>query len=99
MPPVLSKETGDEPQKKKQKTLPAEADRAEKHLAPNQPGRVQLNRITWHPQNRGGQGILPLHVHNVARDTYMHERAREPAIRPSETGRGAGERQDIVAIR
>ena len=57
-----------EPQKKKQKTLPAEADRAEKHLAPNQPGRVQLNRITWHPQNRGGQGILPIHVHDVAKD-------------------------------
>ena len=77
MPAVSSKETGDEPQKKKQKTLPAEADRAEKHLAPNQPGRVQLNKISWHPENRGGQGILPIHVHNVACDTYVHARTGE----------------------
>ena len=63
-----------EPQKKKQKTLPAEADRAEKYLATNLPGRVPLSQISWHPANRGGQGILPLHVHNVARDTCTNGR-------------------------
>ena len=65
---VLSTAAGDEPQKKKQKLLLAEADRAEQYQITNQPGRVHLNRISWHHSNRGGQGILPLHVHNVAYD-------------------------------
>ena len=59
---------GYEPQAKKQKTLRSEAARAETYLAPNQLGRVPLNKISWHPDNRGGQGIMPLHVHDVALD-------------------------------
>jgi len=57
---------GYEPQAKKQKTLRLEAARAETYLAPNQPGRVPLNKVSWHPHNRGGQGIIPFHVHNLA---------------------------------
>ena len=67
-----------EAQNEKQKMLIAAADRAdkllEKHLVTNQPERVPLSQIMWHPANRRGQGILPLHVHNVARDTCTNGR-------------------------
>ena len=63
---------GYEPQAKKQKiradTLLADADRAEQYYIPNQPTRVPLNRISWHPDNRGGQEILPLHAQEIALD-------------------------------
>ena len=59
---------GYEPQAKKQKLLLSEADRAEQHLAPNQPGRVQLNKISWHHNNRERQGIMPFHAQDVAYD-------------------------------
>ena len=43
-------------------------------LITNQPKRVPLNMISLRPANRGGQGILPIHVHNVARDTCTNGR-------------------------
>ena len=58
--------TGCEPQSKKRKTLLADADRAEQYVTPNQPGRVKLMQISWYTKNRGGQGIMPLHAHDVA---------------------------------
>lgn len=60
--------TGYEPESKKAKYVGAEADRAEVYLSPNQPGRVQLSRCSWHHDNRGGQQILPPHAHDVAAD-------------------------------
>ena len=43
------------------------ADRAEQYLAPKQPGRVHLSKISWYHDNRGGQGVLPFHVHDIAK--------------------------------
>ena len=63
---AVSSSPGDQPPAKKTKHLHDEADRAEQYLKASQPGRVSLNRIYWHPHNRGGQGIMPLHVHDVA---------------------------------
>ena len=57
---------GYEPQPKKQKVLLAEANRSEQYLLTDQPGRVELHFIGWHQRNRGGQGLLPLHVHDIA---------------------------------
>ena len=57
---------GYQPPHKKRKLLHSEADRGEQYKLPIQPGRVPLQKICWHPQNRGGQGIMPLHVHDVA---------------------------------
>ena len=48
--------------------LVSEADCAEKHVSPIQPGRVVLNRISWHEENRGGQGIMPFHAQDIAKD-------------------------------
>ena len=47
-----------------------EADRAQEFLLParEQPGRVPLRNIGFHPRNRGGQGIIPPHTHTVAMD-------------------------------
>ena len=63
-----SSHTGYEPPFKKAKFVGAEADRAEQYLSPSQPGRVKLSQMSWHHDNRGGQQILPIHAHNVARD-------------------------------
>ena len=53
---------------KKQRTLVGEADRAQKYVHPNQPGRVLTKRIGFHELNRGGVGVHPLHTHRVALD-------------------------------
>ena len=47
-----------------------EADRAQAFLLParEQPGRIHLGKIGFAVVNRGGQGILPMHVHSVAQD-------------------------------
>ena len=66
-----SNANGYEPQAKKQTLLISEVDRAEQYLAPNQPGRVHLSKISWYHDNRGGQGILPFHVHDIAYDICM----------------------------
>ena len=58
---------GYEPPAKKQKSLLSGADRAEQYLAPKQPGRVHLSKISWYHDNRGGQGVLPFHVHDIAK--------------------------------
>ena len=50
----------------------ADADRAETHRLPNQPGRVQLHQISWYPKNRGGQGVMPMHMHDVAYSVVTH---------------------------
>ena len=55
-----------QPPAKKQKTILSDANRAEEYRAPHQPGRVHLEHISWHPDNRGRQGILPFHVHTIA---------------------------------
>ena len=54
------------PPAKRQKTILSDANRAEEYRAPHQPGRVHLELISWHPDNRGMQGILPFHVHTIA---------------------------------
>ena len=56
--------------KAKVKTMMEEADRAQTYILParEQPGRVPLRKIGFHPRNRGGQDILPMHVHSVALD-------------------------------
>ena len=56
------------PPKKLKATMIEAADRADKYLSPAQPGRVDLSRIYWYPANRGGQGILPLHTHDIAKN-------------------------------
>ena len=53
---------------KKQKALLQEADRADKYLDPIQPGRVHIGQINYHEDNRGGQGIMPMHVHVLAQN-------------------------------
>ena len=68
---LYSTATGYEPPKKKQKMLLPDADMADKYLITNQPGRVPLNRIIMHPNNRICLGILPLRVHDLARDICM----------------------------
>ena len=55
------------PPKKKSKTLNCEANRGESYKSSTQPGRVSLSQISWHPSTRGGQGILPMHAHVVAK--------------------------------
>ena len=57
-----------EPPNKKQKLLLTLANRTEKYLLPNQPGRVHLDKIGFYKRNRGGQGVLPLHSHDVCTD-------------------------------
>ena len=44
-----------------------EADRGQQYLKPNQPGRVPLNQIGYHHNNRGGQGVMPFHAQEVAK--------------------------------
>ena len=45
-----------------------EADRAQSFLLTNQPDRVLVQQIGFIQGNRGGQGILPPHVHTIALD-------------------------------
>ena len=59
---------GYEPTPKKHKSLILEADRAQEYLEMVQPGRVPIHEIGFLRMNRGGQGIMPLHVHDVALD-------------------------------
>ena len=66
MPLSTNTGTGDEPPAKKPKLLLVDADRAEGFVINDQPGRVNLYKITWCPDNRGGQGILPLHAQDIA---------------------------------
>ena len=56
---------------KKEKALLHDADRAEKYLDPIQPGRVHIGQINYHEYNRGGQGIMPMHVHLIARNVCV----------------------------
>ena len=60
-----SKTEGYEPQMKKHKLL-TDADRADTYLVTHQPGRVKLTKMSWLHENRGGHGILPFHVHDIA---------------------------------
>ena len=48
--------------------LSAEANRSAKYKSAHQPGRVRLSRIGHLKRNRGGQGLLPMHSHGVAKD-------------------------------
>ena len=63
-----SNTTGYEPQEKKPRLITADADKAEENHVASQPMRVMVWRVSWQPMNRGGQGVLPLHVHDVAFD-------------------------------
>ena len=58
--------SGYEPQAKKRQRLLIDADRAEEYIKTTQPGRVPLHQVTWYHDNRGGQGIMPFHVHTIA---------------------------------
>ena len=46
----------------------SEANRGDKYLIPNQPGRVFVGKIGWQVRNREGQGILPLLTHAIAKN-------------------------------
>ena len=60
---------GSEPTKaKRAKTMVCEADRASDYLAGSQPGRLIMHILGFIPDNRGGQGILPMHAHDIACD-------------------------------
>ena len=65
-------QTGLPPTKKskKMKSNMEEADRAQGYLLParEQPGRIPLCKMGFAGKNRGGQGMLPPHVHSVAVD-------------------------------
>ena len=63
---------GSESQAKRRKILLTDANRAETYRHGSQPGRVPLHLISWHASNRGHQGILPMHAHNVARSICKH---------------------------
>ena len=54
-------------QQKKQRMLEVDAEKADSYLVEEQPGRVPLDCIKWHPMNRGGR-IMPMHVHMVAEE-------------------------------
>ena len=65
--------SGDEPQNnKRQKMQSVQADNADKYLLTKCPERVALDRIKWHPINRGHSEIMPMHVHEVAEDIVMN---------------------------
>jgi hypothetical protein len=51
-----------------QKNLTGEANRAQKYLLALQPGRISLADTGFYPENCGGQGIMPSHVHNIGLD-------------------------------
>ena len=71
MPTVHSTLTsGSEPPRKKARggVLMTEADRAQNFLATSQPGRVHPSEIGFVTWNRGGQGIMPPHCHEIALD-------------------------------
>ena len=53
---------------KKIKLELSEANRGEKYLLPIQPGRVAVSKIGFHGRNRGGQGVLPFHAHDIAKN-------------------------------
>ena len=51
-----------------QKNLTGEANRAQKYLLPVQPSRISLGDTGFYTENRGGQGIMPSHVHDIGLD-------------------------------
>ena len=55
-------------QQKKQRMLAVQDEKADSYLVEEQPGRVPLDCIKWHPMNRGHSGIMPMHVHVVAHE-------------------------------
>ena len=58
---------GSEPTKaKRAKTTMSEADRASDFQLGSQPGRLVMHLLGFLPDNRGGQGILPMHAHSIA---------------------------------
>ena len=42
------------------------ADPAQQYRVSEHPARIQLEKLGFHPQNRGGQGMIPHHAHQVA---------------------------------
>ena len=68
IPRAKADSTGYAPQAKRQRMMVSDADKAETHKVATQPGRVKLGQISCYGRNRGGQGILPLHAHDVAFD-------------------------------
>ena len=56
------------PTAKRAKTTVLEADRASVYLAASQPGRLIMHLLGFYTGNRGGQGILPMHAHDIACD-------------------------------
>ena len=66
---TMSQSQGCEPTSKRQKV----AKVGHKHfLLSNQPCRVPLGQVGFHPDNRGGQGIVPLHTHKIASDICLN---------------------------
>ena len=45
-----------------------EVDPVTKYLKPGGPFRMDVDRIGFHPDNRGGAGLYPSHAHGVAHD-------------------------------
>ena len=58
-------------QENRQKLMVFDADRAEKHIHPNQPGRVKLGQISWHDCSCSALR-LQLHAQDIAFDVVTH---------------------------
>ena len=56
--------------------MKVDADRADGFIIANQPGRVRLERISWYHDNRGTQGVLPMHAHDIALDISKNGTSR-----------------------
>ena len=67
---------GYEPTPKKHKSLILQADQAQDYHEIVQPGRVPIHEIGFLLMNRGGQRIMPLHVHDVASDVVSNGTSR-----------------------
>ena len=46
--------------------LETPADRAQHQRVSEQIVRIDLDEVSFHPDNRGGQGAIPNHIHQVA---------------------------------
>ena len=55
-----------------QRSLEDSFDRAQKHRKVGT-ARLKLDAIGFHPSNRGGSGISPYHVPEVAHDALTHK--------------------------
>ena len=70
--PTDDGQSGSQPTGAKRKRLEDPGDRAAKYLKPGGSFRMGLRRLGFHPRNRGGLGVSPTHVHDVAWDNVSN---------------------------